>query len=74
MNAANLFGGPQVQHYHQAIAVVVASIRPYTAVAFAVLAPMLGLGAMAMWGARHGDFPPRDDDVATGRNTPGTPR
>ena len=24
MNAANLFGGPQVQHYHQAIAVVVA--------------------------------------------------
>ncbi len=44
-----------------AIAVVVASVRPYTAVAFAVLAPMLGLGAMAMWGARHGDFPARDD-------------
>ncbi len=44
-----------------AIAVVVASVRPYTAVAFAVLAPMLGLGAMAMWGARHGEFPPRDD-------------
>lgn len=45
-----------------AIAVVVASVRPYTSVAFAVLAPMLGLGAMAMWGARHGDFPARDDD------------
>ena len=44
-----------------AIAVVVASVRPYTAVAFAVLAPMLGLGAMARWGARHGEFPPRDD-------------
>ncbi len=44
-----------------AIAVLVASVRPYTAVAFAVLAPMLGLGAMALWGARHGEFPPRDD-------------
>lgn len=44
-----------------AVAVVAASVRPYTAVAFAVLAPMLGLGAMAMWGARHGEFVPRDD-------------
>ena len=42
-------------------AVVAASVRPYTAVAFAVLAPMLGLGAMAMWGARHGTFHPKDD-------------
>jgi hypothetical protein len=49
-----------------AVAVVVASVRPYTAVAFAVLAPMLGLGAMAMWGARHGEFPARDD-AGTGR-------
>lgn len=44
-----------------AIAVVAASVRPYTAVAFAVLAPMLGLGAMAMWGARHGAFAAKDD-------------
>ena len=44
-----------------AIAVVAASVRAYTAVAFAVLAPMLGLGAMAMWGARHGAFEPKDD-------------
>ena len=44
-----------------ALAVVAASVRPYTAVAFAVLAPMLGLGAMAMWGARHGTFHPRED-------------
>lgn len=42
-------------------AVAAASIRPYTAVAFAVLAPMVGLGAMASWGARHGTFHPRDD-------------
>ena len=44
-----------------AIAVLAASVRPYTAVAFAVLAPMLGLGAMAMWGARHGAFAAKDD-------------
>jgi len=44
------------------LAVAAASIRPYTAVAFAVLAPMLGLGAMAAWAARHGTFAPRADD------------
>lgn len=48
------------------VAVVAASVRPYTAVAFAVLAPMLGLGAMATWGARHGEFPVKDD-AGTGR-------
>ncbi|HSP04377.1 MAG TPA: hypothetical protein VLR27_12785 [Acidimicrobiales bacterium] len=49
-----------------AAAFVAASLRPYTAVAFAVLAPMLGLGAMAMWGARHGTFH-RKDDAGPGR-------
>lgn len=44
------------------LAVAAASIRPYTAVAFAVLAPMLGLGVMAAWAARHGTFFPKDDD------------
>lgn len=44
-----------------ALAVAAASIRPYTDVAFAVLAPMLGLGAMSAWGARHGTFFPRED-------------
>lgn len=43
------------------VAVAAASIRPYTAVAFAVLAPMLGLGLMSMWGARYGVFHPKDD-------------
>ena len=42
------------------VAVAAASIRPYTAVAFAVLAPMFGLGLMAAWGARHGEFAPKD--------------
>ena len=36
-----------------------AAVRPYTAVAFTVLAPMFGLGMMALWGARHGRFPER---------------
>jgi hypothetical protein len=44
----------------QVVAVVVAaSIRPFTEVAFGILAPMFGLGMMALWGARHGSFPPR---------------
>jgi hypothetical protein len=44
----------------QVVAVVVAaSIRPFTEVAFGVLAPMYGLGLMALWGARHGTFPAR---------------
>ena len=42
-----------------ALAVGVAAWRPYTAVAFAVLAPMYGLGLMSAWGARNGTFPPR---------------
>lgn len=41
------------------VAVVVAAVRPFTALAFGVLVPMLGLGLMALWGARHGRFPPK---------------
>jgi hypothetical protein len=44
------------------IVVVAASVRPFTAVAFGVLAPMLGLGLMGLWGARFGEFPDRVDD------------
>ena len=44
----------------QVLAVVVAaSIRPFTEVAFGILAPMFGLGMMALWGGRYGDFPER---------------
>ena len=39
--------------------VAAASIRPYTEVAFGILAPMFGLGMMGVWGGRHGEFPPR---------------
>lgn len=44
------------------VATVAASVRPYTAVAFAVLAPMFGLGLLALWGARFGTFFRRDED------------
>jgi hypothetical protein len=44
----------------QVVAVVVAaSVRPFTEVAFGILAPMYGLGLMALWGGRHGTFPSR---------------
>ena len=44
----------------QVVAVVAAaSIRPYTEVAFGILAPMYGLGLMGAWGGRHGRFEPR---------------
>ena len=39
--------------------VAAASIRPYTEVAFGILAPMFGLGLMGVWGGRYGEFPPR---------------
>jgi hypothetical protein len=50
------------------VAVATAAARPFTALAFGVLVPMLGLGLMALWGARHGAFPPRA--AATGSPRP----
>ena len=38
-----------------------ASVRLYTTVAFISLAPMFGLGMLAVWAARHGVFFPKDD-------------
>jgi hypothetical protein len=49
----------------QVVAVVAAaSIRPYTVVAFGVLAPVFGLGLMSMWGGRHGSFAAKPDPQA----------
>jgi hypothetical protein len=46
----------------QVVASVTAAIvRPFTPLAFGVLVPTLGIGLMALWGARHGTFPPRPD-------------
>ena len=44
------------------VAVVAAAVRPFTALAFSVLVPMLGLGLMALWAARHGRFPAKLSD------------
>jgi hypothetical protein len=44
------------------IAIVAASIRPFTSVAFGVLVPVFGLGLCGLWGARHGQFPARSVD------------
>ena len=40
-------------------AVAAALVRPYSVVAFGVLAPMFALGLMGAWGGRHGSFPAR---------------
>lgn len=46
------------------VAVVAASVRPYTLVAFGILAPMYGLGVAGLWGAEHGVFRDRIDTGA----------
>ena len=43
------------------VAIAAAAVRPFTPAAFAVLVPMLGLGLMALYGARHGRFPAKED-------------
>ena len=43
------------------VAVVTASLRFYTELAFGTLVPMWGLGLAGLWGARHGVFPPRTE-------------
>jgi hypothetical protein len=43
------------------VAVVAASVRPFTPAAFAVLVPMLGIGLMALYGGRYGRFPAKDE-------------
>jgi hypothetical protein len=45
------------------VAVAVAAVRPFTALAFAVLVPMLGLGFMPLWAARHGRFAAKGTDA-----------
>lgn len=41
------------------LAVAAAASRPFTALAFGVLAPMFGLGVQGLWAARYGRFAPR---------------
>lgn len=44
------------------VAVTAAAVRPFTALAFSVLVPMLGLGLMTLWAARHGRFPAKPSE------------
>jgi hypothetical protein len=41
------------------IAFAAAGIRPFTSLAFSILAPMWALGLAGLWGARYGRFGPR---------------
>jgi hypothetical protein len=41
------------------VAVATAAVRPFSGLAFGVLAPMFGMAMLALWGAVHGRFPPR---------------
>jgi hypothetical protein len=41
------------------VALVTASIRPFTPLAFGVLAPVFGVGLCALWAALAGTFPPK---------------
>lgn len=43
------------------VVVAAASIRPFTEVAFGVLAPVFGLGLMSVWGGRFGVFAARPE-------------
>lgn len=49
------------------VAAATAGARPYTSLAFGVLAPLWGLGLTGVWAARYGSFPP------TRRGTAGSP-
>ena len=41
------------------VAFATAAVRPFTSLAFGILAPVFGLGITGLWGARHGTFPAR---------------
>lgn len=53
------------------VVVAAALARPYTEVAFGILAPLFAMGLMGAWGGRHGSFPPRPSgDAVTARADP----
>jgi hypothetical protein len=53
-----------------AVALATAAARPFTALAFGVLAPMWGLGLCGLWAARYGAFGPRQAPSARGAGHP----
>ncbi len=56
------------------IAVATASFRPYTAVAFGILAPMWGMGLLTLWAGHHGNFRGvQQSTLATSKSADATP-
>jgi hypothetical protein len=51
------------------VAVAAASIRPFSELAFGILVPVLGLGLITLWAARHGHFAAKEEPAE-----PGSPR
>lgn len=47
------------------VALITASMRPFTTLAFGMLVPMYGVGVAGLWGAFHGVFPERADQSAS---------
>ena len=45
-----------------AAGITTAAVRPFTSLAFGTLVPVLAIGMMGLWSARHGDFEPTDAD------------
>lgn len=46
------------------VAVATAAVHPFTPTAFGILAPMLGIGFVGLWAARHGTFFTREEAEA----------
>jgi hypothetical protein len=51
------------------VAVAAASVRPFSELAFGILVPVLGLGLITLWAARHGEFRSKEQSAE-----PGSPR
>jgi hypothetical protein len=51
------------------VAVAAASVRPFSELAFGILVPVLGLGLITLWAARHGRFAAKEEPAE-----PGSPR
>ncbi len=53
------------------VALVTASVRPFTGLAFGTLVPVFGLGLAGLWAARYGTFGPRAAPGSTARTEDG---
>jgi hypothetical protein len=47
------------------VAIITASVRPFSSLAFGILVPMFGVACCGLWGAYHGTFPARPDPRAS---------